>query len=53
LNVSGELRILGVSRSDYNAFREHTPVCQRKKEQRMAETRTIYAGSHLNMEHQK
>ncbi len=41
------LRILGVSRSGYNAFRKHTPsVSQVKKEQRVAETKTIYGESH-------
>lgn len=47
LNVSGVLRILGVSRSGYNAFREHTPSAGRvKKEQRMAQIREIYKESH-------
>ena len=41
------LRILGVSRSGYNTFRKHAPsASQRKKEQRMAEIRTIYGESH-------
>ena len=47
LNVSGVLRILGVSRSGYNAFREHTPAAsQVKKEQRMAQIKAIYKESH-------
>ncbi|WP_330585256.1 IS3 family transposase [Parablautia muri] len=47
LNVSGVLRILGVSRSGYNAFRKHTPSAgQMKREQRMAEIGTIYEESH-------
>jgi len=41
------LRILGVSRSGYNAFRNHTPSAgQLKKEQRMAQIRTIYEESY-------
>ena len=47
LNVSGVLRILGVSRSGYHAFKKHTPSAgQRKKEQRMAQIRTIHEESH-------
>ena len=47
LNVSGVLRILGVSRSGYHAFKKHTPSTgQRKKEQRMAQIRTIHEESH-------
>lgn len=41
------LRILGVSRSGYNAFKKHTPSAGRvKKEQRIAEIKTIYEESH-------
>ena len=41
------LRILGVSRSGYNAFRKHRPSASRvKKEQRMEAIRTIYEESH-------
>ena len=41
------LRILGVSRSGYNAFKNHTPsASQLKKEQRMAQIKTIYEESH-------
>lgn len=47
LNVSGVLRILGVSRSGYIAFRKHLPSgCQVKKEQRMKEIKTIHEESH-------
>lgn len=47
LNVSGVLRILGVSRSGYNAFRKHTPSAgQLEKEQRMEEIKAIYEESH-------
>ena len=45
--MSVGLRILGVSRSSYNAFRNHAPSAgQLKREQRMAEIRTIYEESH-------
>ena len=45
--MSGVLRILGVSRSGYRAFREHPPSAgQMKKEQRMAQIRKIYEESH-------
>ena len=41
------LRILGVSRSGYNAFRKRTPSAgQLKKKQRMAAIKTIYDESH-------
>ena len=41
------LRILGVSRSGYNAFRKHGPSAgQVKKEQRIEEIRAIYEESH-------
>lgn len=41
------LGILGVSRSGYNTFRKHVPsVSQVKKEQRIAEIKTIYEESH-------
>ena len=41
------LRILGVSRSGYNAFKNHTPsASQLKKEQQMAQIKTIYEESH-------
>ena len=47
LNVSGVLRILGVSRSGYVAFKKHVrSVCQAKKERRMKEIRAIYEESH-------
>lgn len=47
LNVSGVLRILGVSRSGYVAFKKHVrSVCQTKKEKRMKEIRAIYKESH-------
>lgn len=47
LNVSGVLRILGVSRSGYFAFKKHVlSVCQAKKEKRMKEIREIYEESH-------
>lgn len=47
LNVSGVLRILGVSRSGYIAFRKHLPSdCQIKKEQRMKEIKAIHEESH-------
>ena len=47
LNVSGVLRILGVSRNGYLAFRKHIPSgSQIQKEQRMEEIRTIHAESH-------
>lgn len=47
LNVSGVLRILGVSRSGYFAFKKHVlSVCQAKKERRMKEIRAIYEESH-------
>ena len=47
LNVSGVLRILGVSRSGYHAFKEHTPSAgQKKKEQRMEQIKTIHEESH-------
>lgn len=47
LNVSGVLRISGVSRSGYLAFRRHIPSGSRiKKEQRMEEIRTIHEESH-------
>lgn len=47
LNVSGVLRILGVSRSGYNAFRKHTPSAgQLEKEQRVEEIKAIYKESH-------
>lgn len=45
--MSGALRILGVSRSGYRAFREHTPSAgQMKKEQRIAQIRTIHEEPH-------
>ena len=47
LNVSEALRILGVSRSGYAAFKKHVlSVCQTKKERRMKEIREIYEESH-------
>ncbi len=47
LNVSGVLRILGVSRSGYIAFKKHVPsASQIKKEQRMEEIRVIHEESH-------
>ncbi len=47
LNVSGVLRILGVSRSGYIAFRKHVPSdSQTKKGQRMEEIRAIHGESH-------
>ena len=47
MNISGVLRILGVSRSGYNAFRKRTPSAgQLKKKQRMAAIKTIYDKSH-------
>lgn len=45
--MSGVLRILGVSRSGYRAFRKHVPSAgQREKERRMAQIRMIYEESH-------
>lgn len=47
LNVSGVLRILGVSRSGYNAFKKRLPSgYQVKKEQRMEEIKAIHEESH-------
>lgn len=47
LNVSGVLRILGVSRSGYSAFKKRRPSGSRvKKERRMEEIRTIHEESH-------
>lgn len=47
LNVSGVLRILGVSRSGYIAFRKRSPSRSRiKKEQRMEKIREIHEESH-------
>ena len=47
LNVSGVLRILGVSRSGYRAFKQRIlSDCQSKKERRMEQIRAIYEESH-------
>ena len=47
LNISGVLRILGVSRSGYNAFRKHASSAgQVKKKQRLAQIRAIHEESH-------
>lgn len=47
LNVSGVLRILGVSRTGYHAFKTHAPSeRQKNKEKRMDEIREIHAESH-------
>ena len=47
LNISGVLRILGVSRSGYNAFKKHAAsAAQVKKKQRLEQIRAIHEESH-------
>lgn len=47
LNVSGVLRMLGVSRSGYAAYRTRVPSAgRREKERRMEDIRMIYEESH-------
>lgn len=49
LNVSGVLRVLGVSRNGYYGFKKRKPSNQQlKKEERMEEIQKIYEDSHQN-----
>lgn len=49
LNVSGVLRILGVSRSGYLAWKKHLPSSQEQRKQRIKERiQEIYNDSHQN-----
>ena len=49
LNVSGVLRILGVSRSGYLAWKKHLPSSQELRKQRVKERiQEIYNDSHQN-----